>query len=183
MATWHLDRARLADVPALQRLIDRSVRLLGRGEYSPAQIEASLRQVYGVDRALILDGTYFVARASERIVGSGGWSRHRTLYGGEQFSQERNDELLDPRRDPARIRAMFVDPDWARQGIGAAILRRSEEDARAAGFRSLELMSTLTGISLYSKHGYRRVEEVQVKLEGAVDFSLVRMTKKLKEKS
>lgn len=173
----------MADVPAIERLIERSVRLLGSADYTSAQIEASLRRVYGVDKTLIHDGTYFVARTPELMVGCGGWSRRRTLYGGEQFAPERNDELLDPERESARIRAMFVDPDWARQGIGAAILHHSEQGARAAGFRSLELMSTLTGIALYSRHGYQPVEEVNVKLEDGVDFPLVRMIKKLKTKN
>src|SRR5579863_832686 len=101
-----------ADIPALRELIDSSVRGLQARDYTPAQIERALEAVYGVDSQLIADGTYFVAEASSPeegnpvIAGCGGWSKRKTLYGGDHFAG-RQDALLDPRSDAAKIRAFF----------------------------------------------------------------------------
>ena len=102
---------------------------------------------------LIEDGTYFVAVADDIIIGCGGWSKHKTLFGGDQFSN-RNAGLLDPRFEAAKIRAFFVHPNFARQGIGRAILDRCEVEAARKGFISLELMSTLPGVEFYIACGY-----------------------------
>src|SRR5689334_1273460 len=110
-----------ADVPALSALIQASVRELQAGDYTVEERETALSNVYGVDSQLISDGTYFAVEADGAIVGCGGWSRRNTLYGGDQFAG-REDSLLDPARDAARIRAFFVHPQWARRGIGAVIL-------------------------------------------------------------
>jgi GNAT superfamily N-acetyltransferase len=136
---FHIRNATLADVPGLRELIEASVRGLQAQHYSPAQIEGALQSVYGVDSQLIADGTYFVAEDAEpqsgtsivetRIVGCGGWSKRRTLYGGDQYAG-REDLLLDPTRDPAKIRAFFVHPQWARRGIGGLILEACENAAR-----------------------------------------------------
>ena len=113
----------------LTGLIDASVRGLQAGDYTPAQIDGALRAVYGVDTQLIADGTYFVVeRPGDTIAGCGGWSKRKTLYGGDR-NQAREDSLLDPRRDAARIRAFFVHPEWARRGIGAMILEACESAA------------------------------------------------------
>lgn len=136
---FHIRKAAAVDVPRLREVIDASVRGLQSGDYSPAQIAGALQSVYGVDSQLIADGTYLVAEVVERgvakseIVACGGWSRRKTLYGGDQYAQ-REDSLLDPERDAAKIRAFFVHPDWARRGIGTLILEACENAARDAGF-------------------------------------------------
>ena len=89
---------------------------------------------------LIADGTYLVAEVLElqngpEIVACGGWSKRKTLYGGDQFAA-REDSLLDPARDAAKIRAFFVHPDWARRGIGGMILEACENEAQEAGSSS-----------------------------------------------
>ena len=178
---WTIEVARMVDVPELQRVLERSVRQLGGADYDPRQIDTSLQRLFGIDTTLIQDRSYFAVRSEGRIIACGGWSFRRTLYGGEQFSQ-RDSEMLDPAREPARIRAMYVDPAWARRGIGAAILDHSERAAAAAGFLEMELMSTLTGIPLYVKAGYRAVEDVSLTLEGDVPFPLVRMRKPLESR-
>src|SRR5580700_8897975 len=136
-----------ADVPALRVLIDASVRKLQAGDYTSAQIEGALQSVYGVDSQLIADGTYFVVEAESVIVGCGGWSKHKTLFGGDHWAG-REDSLLDPHRDAAKIRAFFVHPDWVRRGIGSMILDACETAAAAAGFTRLEMGATLTGVPL-----------------------------------
>src|SRR5882757_3840529 len=118
----HIRPASTNDIPKLRELIEASVRGCQAGDYSPAQIEGALRSVYGVDSQLIEDGTYFAAENSEsqdrsQIVGCGGWSKRKTLYGGDQYTG-REDSLLNSRLDAAKIRAFFVRPEWARRGIG-----------------------------------------------------------------
>src|ERR1700685_2935947 len=128
-----LRQAVLVDIPALRVLIDASVRGLQAADYTPAQIEVALQSVYGVDSQLIADGTYFVVEAEGAIVGCGGWSKRKTLFGGDRWTG-REDALLDPQRDAAKIRAFFVHPRWVRRGIGSMILEACEAAAAAAGF-------------------------------------------------
>jgi GNAT superfamily N-acetyltransferase len=177
-------KALAEDVPRLREIIDASVRELQAINYSPAQIEGALRSVYGVDSQLIADGTYFVAEdASEtgpRIVACGGWSKRKTLYGGDQYSG-REDSLLDPARDAAKIRAFFVHPQWARRGIGSMILQACEEAARAAGFTRLEMGATLSGVAFYKAKGYVEVENQSVPLGNGETLAIARMTKTLSQ--
>ena len=167
-----------ADVPALRALIEASVRGLQAQDYTPAQIESALASVYGVDSRLIADGTYFVAEAGAVVVGCGGWSKRRTLYGGDQFSG-REDAPLDPARDAAKIRAFFVHPGWARRGIGSLLLAACEDAARAAGFRRCEMGATLTGVPLYRARGYAATEELGAPLPDGTALPIVRMEKTL----
>lgn len=173
-----------ADVPRLRELIDASVRSLQANDYSPSQIEGALASVYGVDSQLIADGTYFVAEvvepdASRMIVGCGGWSKRKTLYGGDQYAA-REDSLLDPARDAAKIRAFFVDPSWARRGIGGMILEACEEAAKKAGFTCLEMGATLSGVPFYRAKGYSEIENQAVSLGNGEVLAIVRMTKTIK---
>jgi GNAT superfamily N-acetyltransferase len=149
----HIRLATPGQVPELEALIARSARGLSRADYSDAEIEALIEHIFGVDSQVVADGTYFVAEIDGRIAGCGGWSRHRTLFGGDRFAA-REDGLLDPAVDAARIRAFFVDPDFARRGVGAGILTACEEAATAAGFRTLALMATLPGIPFYEAAGF-----------------------------
>ncbi len=177
-------RIRLAtaiDVPTLSALVERSVRGLQSAHYTPEQIEAALRCVYGVDTQLIQDGTYFVVETDSlpaEIVGCGGWSKRKTLYGGDQWSG-REDTLLDPRHDPAKIRAFFVDPAWNRQGVGTLILEACERAAVSAGFSRLEMGATLTGVPFYLARGYSELERVEVPLAAGLHLPIVRMAKEI----
>src|SRR6185369_9263778 len=149
-------------VEALRALIDVSARKLSAGYYTPEQIEAAVAEVFGVDTQLVDDGTYYVAEAAGRPVGCGGWSRRQTLFGGDRWKGGREDAVLDPASDPARIRAFFVHPEWARRGIGGRILRACEGAAAVEGFRRLELVATLPGEPLYAAMGYHAIEPVQI---------------------
>jgi N-acetylglutamate synthase-like GNAT family acetyltransferase len=170
------------DVPALTTLIQASVRELQADDYTAAQRESALASVYGVDTRLIADGTYFVVEAGDGLgpVGCGGWSKRRTLYGGDRYAG-REDSLLDPARDAARIRAFFVHPRWARRGIGALILETCESAAKAAGFTRLEMGATLTGVPFYSARGYTAVEDLAVPLPDGESLAIVRMAKTIAE--
>jgi GNAT superfamily N-acetyltransferase len=166
------------DRPALEQLIAESARGLSRPDYTDAQVEAALGSAFGVDSELIADGTYFVAEADGRLVGCGGWSRHATLFGSDAQPGRRS-ELLDPARDSARIRAFFVHPDWARRGIGRAILEKSEAEARAHGFRSAELLATLPGHRFYRALGYSGDEWAEYPLADGLTIDFIPMRKSL----
>lgn len=170
------------DIPALDQLMRKSVRGLSAGYYTERQIEISLVHVFGIDTQLIADGTYLIAESADasgserRIAGCGGWSKRRTLYGGDQTKQ-REDNLLDPATEPARIRAFFVDPDFARQGIGRLLIEACETAARAAGFTRMQLGATLPGVPLYAALGYQPIKEVEEPMPEGEVLPLVIMGK------
>jgi GNAT superfamily N-acetyltransferase len=177
---YTLRLATLDDVPVLHELIARSIRGLGAADYTRAQVEAALQGAFGVDTMLIRDGTYFVAETLTRdIVACGGWGRRRTLFGSDTRA-ERDESWLDPKSDPAKVRASFVDPTHARHGIGRAILARCEADAMRAGFSSLELMATLPGMRFYEKCGYISAPAIDYPLPGGLTIRFVPMHKKVR---
>jgi GNAT superfamily N-acetyltransferase len=165
-----------ADVPTLRALIDASVRELQASDYTSAQIEGALQSVYGVDSQLIADGTYFVVESEAAVVGCGGWSKRKTLFGGDRWT-DREDALLNPQRDAAKIRAFFVHPKWVRRGIGSMILEACEKAASAAGFTRCEMGATLTGVPLYRARGYVAVETLEAPLANEETLTVVRMEK------
>jgi GNAT superfamily N-acetyltransferase len=148
-----LRNATSGDIPALNELIARSARGLSTEEYRPEQIEGALRGAFGVDSQLLRDETYFVVEDQGRIVGCGGWSFRSTLFGGDARAG-RDASILDPKTQPAKIRAFFVDPGNARRGIGSLLLDHCEQQARAHGYSRVELMATLPGVKLYAARGY-----------------------------
>ena len=175
-----LRKAVFDDKIEIEKLIAASVRGLSRDDYDAQQIELSIKTVFGVDDELIADGTYFVAEnADHKMVGCGGWSKRRTLYGASIYEQSRDSNFLDPKSDAAKIRAFFIHPDFARQGIGSLILERCEREAKAYGFLSAEMMATLPGVKLYAVRGYAGSEEVKVPIGENLDIICVKMRKKL----
>jgi GNAT superfamily N-acetyltransferase len=172
--------ARPEDIPVLARLVEASVRGLGGRDYTPQQIESALKYIFGVDtQQLIEDGAYFVAEIDGQIVGAGGWSRRKTLYGGDQAKGGAEDNLLNPRRDPAKIRAFYVHPDWARRGIGSQLMSACQAAASQAGFTRLELLATLTGAPLYAACGFQMGEPIGVNLPDGVILPTIKMAKQL----
>jgi GNAT superfamily N-acetyltransferase len=190
-------KATAEDALVLRRLIEASVRELQAGDYTPAQMEGALESVFGVDTQLIVDGSYLVAEAkiaaplpgaksgpeeknpaSEwAIVGCGGWSKRKTLYGGDRWTA-REDTLLDPKHDAAKIRAFFIHPDWARRGVGSKILEACEVAASEAGFTRYEMGATLTGAKLFGRKGYVAVEKIEVPLKNGLSLPVIRMAKR-----
>jgi GNAT superfamily N-acetyltransferase len=176
--------ATLADIPRLHALIDRSVRDLQAGDYTPSQIDQALRTYLSLDTQLIADQTYFVVEDDAgNIVASGGWSMRRTLCGGDTSldgcgnAAGRDASLLDPATEAAKIRAFYVHPDWARRGIGSKILELCENAARAAGFVRFEMGATLTGVPLYARHGYVEIERLALPFSNGDSLAIVRMVK------
>lgn len=200
----HIRVATTEDVPVLRELIEASVRELQAGDYTAAQMEGALRTVFGVDSQLIADGTYLVAEGDEnsgarggvtdygeagligaqpgvavlpRVAGCGGWSKRKTLYGGDRWTG-REDSLLDPAVDAAKIRAFFVHPAWARRGVGTLILTACEEAARAAGFSRFEMGATLTGAKLFGVKGYVAVKRIEVPVGDGESLPVIHMEKR-----
>lgn len=178
--TYPLRIARASDVPALAALIPISVRALQAMHYSPAQMDAASGTVFAVDRQLIDDRTYFVVEDGGSIAGCGGWSRRRSLFGGDSLRAAGDSDALDPACDPARIRAFFVHPDRARRGIGRQIMLACEKAIGEARFLSVELVATLAGEPLYAAFGYIPVERYAIPLAGGLHLPVVRMVKELR---
>jgi GNAT superfamily N-acetyltransferase len=174
--SFHLRHAILSDLGEIERLIALSARALSASDYSPAQIEGALRGAFGVDTQLIRDATYFVVEHGAQLVGCGGWSRRRTLFGGDARTG-RDATELNPQTEAAKIRAFFIHPDFARRGIGATLLDRCEQDARAHGFSRFEMMATLPGVRLYAARGYVAGEPILWPLGDGLTISFVPMRK------
>lgn len=166
----------MADLASLGPLIAASARELSRDDYTPAQVEGALRGAFGTDTQLIRDGSYFVIEAEGRLAGCGGWSRRRTLFGSDARTG-RDATELDPASDAAKIRAFFIHPDFARQGLGSAMLERCEQDAMAHGFTRFELMGTLPGVRLYAARGYRAGERIEWPLGDGLAIPFIPMSK------
>jgi GNAT superfamily N-acetyltransferase len=169
------------DIPALRELIDLSVRVLQRADYSAEQLQAALGTVYGVDTQLLDDGTYYVvevgaAGEDKKLVACGGWSMRKTLYGSDH-GPFRDSEPLNPARDAAKIRAFFVHPDWIRRGLATLILKACEDAARTHGFRRFEMGATLTGVPMYATRGYTADETIEAPLPNGLSLKVVRMSK------
>ena len=171
-------KASLDDRSQIERLIAESARGLSRADYNDAQIEAAIATVFGVDTDLIDDATYFVAESAGELIACGGWSRRRTLFGGDQYAA-RDASYLDPASEPAKIRAFFVHPNHARKGLARAILNRCESEAAAYGFRALELMATMPGLKFYLACGYVPLGDYDLALKDGVKLELMPMRKEL----
>lgn len=171
--------AREQDIPALERLIPLSVRGLQSSHYSSDQMEAAIGSVFGVDRQLICDGTYFVVEQTNELIGCGGWSKRKTLFGSDHHQAARDDAELDPQSDAARIRAFFVHPEHARRGVGRAIVEACETAIRGAGFKRIELAATLPGEAFYQVCGYQSGKREDVSLPNGLTLGIVHMSKAL----
>jgi GNAT superfamily N-acetyltransferase len=183
-------KAVAADVPGLNELIAASVRGLQAEDYTAAQMEGALATVFGVDSQLVADGTYLVVEAVQTqesanaaalprdsvIVGCGGWSKRRTLFGGDVWAA-REDDLLDPSREASKIRAFFIHPAWARRGIGSLLLEACEKAAHDTGFRRYEMGATLTGAKLFAGKGYVAMKRIEIPLVNGEKLAVIHMEK------
>lgn len=176
---FRLRPAQLHDVPVLEALIARSGIGLSVGFYTAEQAAAVTRYVFGVDTQLIADQTYFVIEDADRVVACGGWSKRRTLFGGDR-AKSGPDSLLDPSREAARIRAFFVDPGMARRGLGGRLMQHCMEQANLNGFSALELVATLPGEPLYLAHGFAIIERFELDLPDGIQVPVTRMRKNIR---
>ena len=165
------------DIPALRELMSLSIDRLQSDVLTPEQVRAS-HAIMGIDTQLIHDRTYFIVERDGELAGCGGWSKRETLYGGDH-SAGRNARMLDPRTEPARVRAMYTSPDHVRLGVGRLVLKLCEEAAAEAGFSRVEMMATLAGERLYSACGYEPIEYVSDGPIDGVTVPLIHMGKTL----
>jgi N-acetylglutamate synthase-like GNAT family acetyltransferase len=170
--------ATVDDIPVLQNLIPQAARALSTNYYTPQQIESAIKYIFGVDTQLIVDQTYYVVESGDEIVGCGGWSKRKTMFGGDQMKAAQ-DPLLDPKEDAGRIRAFFVHPGWARKGIGRRIIQACEEAASVAGFTRMELVATLPGEPLYAAMGYEVTRRFDLSMEDGTTLPVAHMAKQL----
>lgn len=176
-ASVDIHLTQMEEAGELAALIERSAEELSRDYYSQAQRIAAITHVFGVDRQLIADRTYFTVLVNGQMAACGGWSRRETLFGGDQYS-DRSARLLDPASEAARIRAFFVDPAFARRGLASLMLDACERAAGSEGFTALELMATLPGVPFYASRGFEHKDDITVALDGA-DVPFVAMRKVL----
>ncbi len=174
--TVTIGRATVADASDISKLIAESARELGRSDYSDDLIEAALKSVWGLDTQLIEDGTYFLVHVDGELAACGGWSFRGTLFGSDSLSS-RDDVLLYPGKDSARIRAFFVRPKFARQGLGSQLLAHCEQKARDAGFLTLSLGATEPGRRLYRAFGFVEGEPIDFDLGSGLTIRVVPMSK------
>jgi GNAT superfamily N-acetyltransferase len=169
-----LRRAVIADEPQIATLMQASARELFPQFYDEQKAKSAAVYLTNPDRTLIEDGTYYVHEHAGEIVACGGWSKRQKVYTGSG-DQEDDTLLIDPRTDPARVRAMFVRSDWTRRGLGRAILEECERAAHKQGYRALTLMATLPGVPLYRAFGFRETKQVMVPLPDGVEIEGVVM--------
>lgn len=171
--------ASYSDLPRIESLISQSMHVLAGRDYSVEQIDSALLYLKGIDLRLIEDGTYLVAELEGEIIAGGGWSRRQAMYGrGDAYIHDES-QMLRPGFDAARLRALFVHPNWARRGLGRMLVNTAEYSARDYGFRSMELVSTLTGEGLYEACGFRAIKPVDITLPDGVVFPATLMRKSL----
>ena len=175
---WPHRLAREEDASALERLIEHVTRTSLSRCYSESQLAVALGPVFGLDRQLIRDGTYFVVENADEIIACGGWSKRLAVYGGDR-ERSGADAELNPAVDAARVRAFFVHPNWERRGIGRVLLEASEAAIRKASFERIELAATLAGEGLYARHGYAVAQRYDAPMPGGLTIAVVRMTKTL----
>lgn len=167
------------DIPALNALIAASVRGLSKGYYNDSQIESAIKYIFGVDTQLLIDGTYYIVESDDQLAACGGWSKRKTLYGGDQHKSTA-DPLLDPAHEAARIRAFFVHPDFARQGIGRMLISYCENEAMKQGFTRIELGATLPGEPLYAAMGYKSLHRELARMPDGEHIAVIKMYRELK---
>ena len=171
--------AQLDEFPFLNNLIALSARELSRDDYSSAEIDGAVHYGFGVDIELVLDKSYYVIEKDGEIAGCGGWSRRKTLFGGNQFAGRETVAYLNPEHDAAKIRAFFIHPRFARQGLGRMLLTHCEQQANLHGFNTLEMMATLPGVKLYRNSAYKVVRDEVIELPNKISLRFVRMSKNL----
>lgn len=175
-AKTQLRLAQTSDIAGMEALIARSGIELSAGFYSEAQAAAVTRHVFGVDSQLVADQTYFLIERDGVLAACGGWSKRATLFGSDR-AKTGPDPLLDPATQAARIRAFFVEPSMARQGLGRMLMEHCQRQAAVAGFTTMELAATMPGVPLYLASGFELAERFQIDLPDDIQVPLARMRK------
>ena len=170
-------KAEIQDISAIEKLMNLSIsKVLGKLT-DKKELEASYESM-GLDTKLIEDNSYFLIFEADKLIGSGGYSIRKTLFGGNH-TPNRSDDLLVPGKEPSKIRAMYTHPDWIRKGVGSMILELSENESKKLGFNKAELMATISGILLYQDRGYQVDKEIEYESRAGNKVKMYRMFKNL----
>lgn len=167
--------ATFADRSAIIALQHQSLRALGRGFYSEAEIESYLRYTPTLEEYLVADATYYVALVGDRLAGCGGWSTKAPAYRAVTPDSFQRQQPLP------KVRAMYVHPDFARRGIGRQLVAVIERAIVAAGYVEAGIEATLGGVALYERCGYVPVGETQAALPDGSRMRFVCFHKRLVE--
>ncbi len=153
-------QARISDRNHLRAMQIDSMRKLASHCYSRAEVDGFIAYVGTMDDQLIDEGTYYLVEMDGQPVASGGWSRMRGNYVGTP--------PVDPKA--AKIRSVFVHPEWARHGFGRLLMNHAEQAAVAAGFSHVELNALLSGVPFYRALGYEAVRPIALGLPDGITF-------------
>lgn len=140
------DRAAIRDVHVA------SVQGLAAEAYGDAVVEAWAAEEdrgldgYDVDSA---ENVFLVAVADGEVVGFGELADGPDATDGYEFAAD------------AEIRAVYVAPDSAGEGVGAALLAELERRGRDRGVSTVALTASVNAAGFYEAHGYERVEEAE----------------------
>jgi ribosomal protein S18 acetylase RimI-like enzyme len=153
--------ARPDDEAALFALRARAIRVSAASHYAEDELEAWARRT-SPDRfrAAMLARVTFVAEA-----------------GGPAGPRIAGYAQLEP--EEGVIEAIYVDPDFQRQGVGAALFAAVEREAGARGLPGLVLEATLNATAFYAAMGCRQEGVDHHELAPGVNIACVVMDKRL----
>ena len=77
------------------------------------------------------------------------------------------------------VKGLFVSPDCGRKGVGSALLRRLEEQARRAGSETVRLKASLNAVGFYQGQGFSVVDSSEKCTHCEEGIRCVLMTKSL----
>lgn len=176
---FYIRRAAMTDVPGMRVMQEKSMRALGGRYYAPETLNVFMRQISTMDDAVVAEGHFFVAvDLTGACVGSGGWSQREPSYAAHDGAA-----MQAMPTDRAIVRSVFVDPDWSRCGLGSALMRYIENDARRWRIGELALTATLSGVDFYRARGYLALEAGAIDLGDDRPFDYVEMKKALAPES
>ncbi len=143
--------------PALEALYDRSARALHASHYSTAQIAGMVPELVRINRQRIPAGHHMLALVEDDVAGIACWVPG-DFHGAS-----------------ARIGTLYVLPEYSGRGIGSDLVRRTLDDAAAAGHPRLGVNASLNAVDFYARFGFVPVGELQIPLADGLTFPCIEM--------
>jgi ribosomal protein S18 acetylase RimI-like enzyme len=155
--------ATMADVVALEGLLEGAVRYVLPGFSGPLRSPLPLRHLASLERMLISDGTALVVEAGAETLAFAGWSRRDrdAATAGPLGARP-----LDPATDAARVYSLVVRSDFTGRGLGGGLLEACAADARAEGFRRIALVARPEAVLMAIRAGFDEKGRHSVDLDG-----------------
>lgn len=154
--SYRLRAGRPEDAEGLLRVHQRAVLTLGRPTYSDAQLEswASGNSPDRYVQDMREEGEIYEVAVVRKA-------------GIVAFCSRRAHE----------VRSLYVDPDWARHGIGSVLLKRAEAAIAEDGFQRVSIGASLVGLPFYERQGYRVLRHRHWKTRGGLFIPAAEMEK------